>query len=166
MRFFALLLVSATGASLSAVGKPAGIHWDLFKPLAAGCRATNNGALDLRIKLNPLGDKNGDYGSRLVSGFEEGDTLLIVRTSSAGTHAPAYTLSELDSRQIAPVLFLDEAARADTNDVTEEHVRFVIPPEGNGWALFSNTSSAQGEGEVSITVRCLPRAPSTPPPMS
>lgn len=131
-----------------------------------GCRATNQGALDLHLKVNHRGRVEGEHGSQLVSGFELGDTLLIHRKTSAGLSAPSYILSELDHQQIASVLTLDGIVPSDVNDAIEEQVRFVIPSQGADWALFSNTDTLSDEGEYSITVRCVPRDQSSPPPVS
>ncbi|MBS0269674.1 MAG: hypothetical protein JSS54_11925 [Proteobacteria bacterium] len=168
MRFSAFFVLCTIGASVGAVAEPAlvEVHWNLFRPTMKGCSATNQGALDLHIKVNRRGRDEGEHGSKLVSGFEQGDTLLIDRKSSAGLSTPSYILSELDQQQIAPVLTLDRIVSSDVNNAMEEQVRFVIPPEGAGWALFSNADTAAGEGEYSITVRCVPRDQSSPPPVS
>ena len=168
MRFSAFFVLCTIGASVGAIAGPSPDenHWNLFKPAMTGCRATNQGALDLHIKVNHHGRDEGEHGSQLVGGFELGDTLLIDRKTSAGLSAPSYILSELDQQQIASVLTLDGIVPSGVNDAIEEQVRFVIPPEGTGWALFSNTDTATGEGEYSITVRCVPRDQSSPPPVS
>jgi hypothetical protein len=163
MRCSAFLVLCTIGISMGAVAgpSPTEIRWNLFKPNTAGCNAANAGALDLRIKVDHFGNEEGEHGSRLVSGFRQGDTLLIVRKSSAGKRALTYTLAELDRQQIATVLLLDSSHIS-----VEDQARFVIPPEGTGWALFSNTSTVEGQGEYTITVRCLPRGLSSPIPIS
>ncbi|MGD9668366.1 MAG: hypothetical protein AB7U75_04825 [Hyphomicrobiaceae bacterium] len=168
MRYSASLAMCTIGVSVVAVAQARPIESlkALFQPNHAGCLAANAGALDLHVKVSRSGDDTGQYGSGLVSGFRQGDMLLIYRNSSDGQPLLDYTLAALNDLQIAPVLSLDRTNASISQISLTDQVKFVIPPEGTGWALFSNTSTPDGEGEYAITVRCVPGDNSSPPPIS
>ncbi len=168
MRCESLLVSSVTIAFLCAAAQasPLDTEWALFKPDTAGCVAANAGALDLRIKVNHSGDEEGQLGSGLVSGFRAGDTLMIVRKSNTGHRELSFILSAIDSQQITTVFSLDEATPSNSQNPVADQVKFVIPPNGSGWALFSNTSGVEDVGEYNIVVRCAPGDASDPGPTS
>ncbi len=162
MRPVFLFLCAFAGTLGAAVqASPVATDWALFKSDSKGCLAANTGALDLHLKLKRSNTPEGQIGSGLVSGFQQGDVLQITRTSGRGQRGLSYYLSELDHQQIATVL-----SWADANTPVRDDVEFVIPAEGSQWALFSSVSADEGEGEFAITVRCIPREDGHPTPTS
>jgi hypothetical protein len=168
MRYSMRLALCASVVFLGPVAKASSFEtkWALFKPNSAGCIAANAGALDLHVRVNASGSDEGQSGSGLVSGFHSGDMLLIHRKASSAQYALSFTLSALDSREIAPVLSLGELEPSEAQISVEDQARYVVPPGGAGWALFSSTTAANGEGEITVTVRCTPSKSSDPVPTS
>lgn len=158
---FLFLCAFAGTIGAAAQASPVATNWALFKSDSKGCLAANTGALDVHLKVKRSNAPEGQLGSGLVSGFEQGDVLLITRTSGRGQPGLSYYLSELDHEQIATVV-----SWGDANAPVRDDVKFVVPAEGSQWALFSSVSATEGEGEFAITVRCIPREDAHPAPTS
>jgi hypothetical protein len=158
-----ILVAIGTTAAASSPKEP------LFTPNSSGCAAAEAGALDLHVKLTPVGTQVGMAGSGLVTGFVPGDRLTFVRRSKAGSAGLRDTLSLSalvpgEPGRIVVVFALTDMVLSVTQ-TSEESAKFVIPHEGATWALFTG-SMGEGEGEYMVTVRCEPGSPSRSPPLS
>jgi hypothetical protein len=141
----------------------------LFKPDAAGCLAVEAGALDLRVTVTSAGTQVGMPGSGLVRGFLPGDVLTFLRRSKAGPAGlrERLSLSALvpgEQARIAVVFALSDLV-LDGAEASQDSATFAVPADGATWALFTG-SAGEGEGEYTVTVRCVPGNPSASPPTS
>ena len=164
-------LVFLTALVLSIDGKVyAASLLELLQGHGEGCHAVNAGALDLDVKVNLHGPVGGLMGSGFVTGLRRGDMLTFARKTRPGptglwNRVALAVVDHAGTGQIERVFALTEYVALAAEEPFHDEARYVIPAAGIGWSLFSS-SAGEGEGEYSVTVRCVPESRPDEAPIS